>query len=80
MKTLLAISTLFISAAAFAQGSCYTDSYGNTTCSDGSSAYTDSYGNTTFSDGTNACIPGSLTMRSKRSLRSLGLANASPLA
>ena len=54
MKTLLAISALFISAAAFAQGSCYTDSYGNTTCSDGSSAYTDSYGNTTFSDGTNA--------------------------
>ena len=29
---------------------------------------------------TNACIPGSLTMRSKRSLRSLGRAKARPLA
>ena len=29
---------------------------------------------------TNACIPGSLTIRSKRSLRSLGRAKARPLA
>ncbi len=29
---------------------------------------------------TNACIQGSLTMRSKRSLRSLGPAKAGPLA
>ena len=54
MKYVLAILMTFFATAVIAQGSCYTDSYGNTSCSDGSSAYTDDYGNTSYSDGSSS--------------------------
>mgnify|MGYP004189128897 CR=1 FL=1 len=50
MKKLIIIFALglFLTGNVFAATSCYTDTLGNTTCSDGTSAYSDSLGNTTI--------------------------------
>lgn len=58
MKLLL-ITTLFLFVGSVAaEGSCYTDGLGNTSCSNGSSSYTDGLGNTYFNDGTEAYTDG----------------------
>ncbi len=46
MKYIVTIFIAFFTLTVFYQGSCYTDDYGNTFCSDGFSAHIDDYGNT----------------------------------
>lgn len=50
MKKIIELSFLAASMQVNAT-SCYSDDYGNTSCSNGLSAYNDDYGNTTYSDG-----------------------------
>lgn len=64
MKKIIILALLAVATQVNAT-SCYSDSYGNTSCSNGLSAYSDDYGNTTYSDGTSSYSDGYVRINMK---------------